>query len=747
MTSSSGDPDIGPGQVKVKIYLTSSVPIHSYSFTLNGFGNILSASTDDEPSDIIAGSALNFGSENIHILGNYFYGGSLMEDVSELIDPADGGLFLSILADYNYDENYNYDGYFLTFDEVLPGLNGQGTNFFTYDEENDTIYPVEHEWVRTTWEMGTNGVHSFIGEDCNGYIGGISEWDDCGTCTLMNTEEYFNYAQDCTGECFGDAQILSYWYDNDGDGLGGGDAQEFCDAFVDSGWILTGGDSDDSCPISDSGIHEYDCNGICNGDAYEDECGICDSDFSNDSYFNSYNDFGGAYDCSGECFGQEELAYWYDDCDLDGQADGLSSLLICGMPTDSDVSSSCEDSLIGANIISIDPNNHSFDPHPECTSNQVDECDQCDGPGVDCRGTCNKYAPKSFLCLQQGKGWGFQTELIVESISTGQDSTIIIPEGCRAYIGHASDFEYAHDNGVDLCGDCYVGDLFEGDSYNSNYSCKGCMDIHAGNYDPEATFSDGSCYYQLYAGDVNQDGIVNELDIDGLAVFWNYWTENGRIEPNINWSPQFAQGDTWFTSEGIPMIDEPCPMFADTNGDAIVGSADITAILNNWGKQVDPQYYYPWGVNNQGPDCFGEYNQEQLRENYNEIYEYIIDNCPCDSDNEEIITYLSDLLGFDNEEINYLPDNFKVYQNIPNPFNPITQFPIDIIVESDVKLRIFDINGSLVHAHTIQSMNPGSYQFNSPFKWNASDFPSGMYIYSFELSTGEVVHNKLMFIK
>ena len=195
------------------------------------------------------------------------------------------------------------------------------------------------------------------------------------------------------------------------------------------------------------------------------------------------------------------------------------------------------------------------------------------------------------------------------------------------------------------------------------------------------------------------------------------------------------------------MVDEPCPMFADTNGDAIVGSADITAILNNWGKQVDPQYYYPWGVNGQGPDCFGEYNQEQLRDNYNEIYEYITDNCPCDSDNEEIIAYLSDLLGFDNQEISYLPDNFKVYQNIPNPFNPITQFPIDIIVESDVTLRIFDINGSLVHTHTIQSMNPGSYQFNSPFQWNASYFPSGMYIYSFELSTGEVVHNKLMLIK
>ena len=746
LTSSSGDPDIGPGQVKVKIYLTSSVPIHSYSFTLEGFDNILSASAND----IIAGSALNFGSENIHILDNYFYGGSLMEDVSELIDPADGGLFLSILADYNYDENYNYDGYFLTFDEVLPGMNGQGTNFFTYNEEEDAIYPVGHEWIRTTWQMGENGVHNYIGEDCNGDILGLSVWDDCGACTQGSTGVEYNSDLDCAGNCFGDAQLLSYWYDSDGDGFGGGESQEICDQLVQGNWVLNGNDEDDNCyAINDQGEHIYDCAGDCNGDALEDECGVCDNNSSNDSFFNNYNDFGGAYDCSGLCFGDYNLANWYADCDLDGQADNPASLLICGNPSDSDVLSLCPN---GGNLISINPSNHSFDPHPNCTSNQVDECDQCDGYGADCRGTCSPSSPKSllsdFFCWEQdGQGYGIEIELVIESASTGQDTTIVVPEGCRTFIGYNSDFEFSHDNGVDLCGDCYVGDMIEGDDYNSNYSCKGCTDVHAGNYDPEATFSDGSCFYQLYAGDVNQDGIVNELDIDGVAVFWNYWTENGRIEPNIDWSPQFAQGDTWFTPEGTPIIDEPCPMFADTNGDAIVESSDITAILNNWGKQVDSQYYYPWGVNGEGPECLeGGYDQSELRNNYNEIYNYITENCPCDSDNEEIINYLANLLGF-NDDISYLPNDFHVYQNFPNPFNPTTQFPIDITVESDVTLRIYNINGALIHKHTIYSMKPGSYKGNSPFEWNATNFSSGIYIYSFELSTGQIVHNKLMLIK
>ena len=47
----------------------------------------------------------------------------------------------------------------------------------------------------------------------------------------------------------------------------------------------------------------------------------------------------------------------------------------------------------GGNLISIDPNNHTFDPHIGCTSNQVDDCGACDGDGVDCRGTCNPISP------------------------------------------------------------------------------------------------------------------------------------------------------------------------------------------------------------------------------------------------------------------------------------------------------------------------------------------------------------------
>ena len=45
-------------------------------------------------------------------------------------------------------------------------------------------------------------------------------------------------------------------------------------------------------------------------------------------------------------------------------------------------------------------------------------------------------------------------------------------------------------------------------------------------------------------------------------------------------------------------------MFADADGDAIVNSGDISAVLLNWGKTVNENYYYPWGVNGDSPDCY-----------------------------------------------------------------------------------------------------------------------------------------------
>jgi hypothetical protein len=70
-----------------------------------------------------------------------------------------------------------------------------------------------------------------------------------------------------------------------------------------------------------------------------------------------------------------------------------------------------------------------------------------------------------------------------------------------------------------------------------------------------------------------------------------------------------------------------------------------------------------------------------------------------------------------------IPKVFKLYQNLPNPFNPTTTIKFDVPKKSLVTLVIYDAIGrevaNLVNAPT----NAGSYQIT----WYAGDFPSGVY--------------------
>ena len=47
------------------------------------------------------------------------------------------------------------------------------------------------------------------------------------------------------GICDGDSEILTYYDDDDGDGLGNGNTELFCSGDVPIGWVLKTDDEDD----------------------------------------------------------------------------------------------------------------------------------------------------------------------------------------------------------------------------------------------------------------------------------------------------------------------------------------------------------------------------------------------------------------------------------------------------------------------------------------------------------------------
>ena len=113
--------------------------------------------------------------------------------------------------------------------------------------------------------------------DCNDVCGGGAVIDDCGVCGGMNED------MDCAGNCFGDALILTYWWDFDGDGLGAGEPFEFCSSLVEEGFVDNNDDPEPFCPTNDTddcgvcgGNNEsMDCAGVCGGNSVEDVCGVC----------------------------------------------------------------------------------------------------------------------------------------------------------------------------------------------------------------------------------------------------------------------------------------------------------------------------------------------------------------------------------------------------------------------------------------------------------------------------------------
>ena len=635
--------------VDIFINMESDAPIVSFNFTLNGFGNILLADSISTLclSDIYL--------ESLSFVDNYFSGGDTNSDP---IPATNNGIFLTINADY---DSSNLDGQFLTINEVSPGYNNLDTHFYTYDEDGNLV-EMSYDWIPMTWELGTNNVIPWIGQDCAGDIWGTAFEDDCGECSEGTTGHAPNSDIDCNGDCFGIAEL------------------DDCN--------VCGGDN--STCLDDCGVPNGD-NSTC-----LDDCGVPNGDNST------------CEDCAGIPNGGTILDDWYPDCDIDNLADNTNFVEVCGYPDENIIISvcgflpDCSDNIdILCGLIAIDPNNHSFDANPDCTSNSVDDCGECDGfnQHKDCNGQCYELTP---ICSDPSYS-GYQGLV-----------------ACENYIGLGSNHNFSHNSGIDDCGQC-GGD---------NSTCTGCTDIHATNYnsgcDGDCLFYDGSCTFELYPGDVNRDGLVDINDVDGLGIFWHQ-QGSARDYQSIDWHMQYAT-DNW---------DNICAAYADTNGDGIVDHLDLSAILYNWGNQINYQYYEGPGL--EGPAlCYDLQEVGDYRQNFEEILAVLETQDYDDIIVRHMIEYILELLG-----INFQPEHFQVYQNFPNPFNPSTKINFDIEIDSNVKLSIYNLKGQLVHEHNFGYLNPGLYSY----EFNASNLTSGNYIYNISTSNGMIDYRHMILIK
>jgi len=191
------------------------------------------------------------------------------------------------------------------------------------DPSNDCVQDCAGTWGGSSEndECGICGGDNSSCEDCAGTPNGDYVVDNCGTCDSDSSNDCL---QDCAGTWGGAAAYTNYYLDLDGDGLGAGSANEYCSAFVPSGWVANNTDLQPNCATNDTdecGICAgdnstcLDCANVANGNNVVDNCGTCDSDSSNDC----------VKDCAGTWGGTAAYTNYYIDSDGDGLGAGSAN--------------------------------------------------------------------------------------------------------------------------------------------------------------------------------------------------------------------------------------------------------------------------------------------------------------------------------------------------------------------------------------------------------------------------------------
>ena len=225
----------------------------------------------------------------------------------------------------------------------------------------------------------------------------------------------------------------------------------------------------------------------------------------------------------------------------------------------------------------------------------------------------------------------------------------------------------------------------------------------------------------IWPGDTDNNGIVTELDVLPIGVYWRQ-IGNARTSSSLVWEANDYPGGWEIDVASL----------ADCDGNGEVNIADVLAIGLNWQATHSATMGLP---------PFSPEELEASRSNFEEIY-YSLGN----TGNELLIkNYIAREFGMpiiQPIEINNLR------QNYPNPFNPETNIFYSIITDGLVELSIYNIKGQLVKKLVNTSMNAGEHSI----VWYGKDssgrkVSSGLYFYKLKVNDKTIDTKKMMLLK
>ena len=87
----------------------------------------------------------------------------------------------------------------------------------------------------------------------------------------------------------------------------------------------------------------------------------------------------------------------------------------------------------------------------------------------------------------------------------------------------------------------------------------------------------------------------------------------------------------------------------------------------------------------------------------------------------------STVAGIDDNQL--VVEDFELYPNYPNPFNPVTNISFSLPKDQNVRLNIFNMKGQLVNTLINEKRSAGKHTIH----WNAGSSASGVYLYQMQV--------------